>query len=218
MCAEFDPITQLIASIAEPGISIGHRFIAQGDESALLAIEAQYFQKAKLQVRRQSGAARAAARELLSGLGLDGVAIARKPSGAPIWPAGIVGSLAHEERLAMAAVAQATEFAGIGIDIEPADNLPAELVDVVATPAERSRYDQNFLQTRALFATKEAVYKAVHPIDNIFLEFHDIEVDFKKQIARVSYGRLISVKVNASSYVVALAFLKSGPSNTQRRR
>lgn len=118
----------------------------------------------------------------------------------------------------MAAVAQATEFAGVGIDIEPADNLPAELVDIVATPAERSRYDHNFLQTRALFVAKEAVYKAVHPIDGIFLEFHDIDVDLKTQIARVCYGRVISVKANASSYVVALAFLRSSPSNAKRRR
>jgi len=211
MSADFARFADLTASIAEPGILMRHRVIADGDEAGLLAIEAACFHKAALKVKRQSGAARIAARELLAPFGHGGAAIAKAPSGAPIWPAGIVGSLAHDARLAVAAIAPATEFAGVGVDIEPAEDLPAELVDAVATPTERSRYDRALLRTRILFASKEAVYKAVHPLDGVFLDFHDIEVDLENGIARIRSGRVVNVRATASTHVVALAFVSASP-------
>jgi len=160
-------------------------------------------------VRRQSGAARIVARRLLSRLNYNDVAITKTSYGAPVWPAGIVGSLAHEERVALAAVARETDFLALGVDIEPAEELPDNLAEIIATPAERSRYGQPFLRGRELFAAKEAVYKAVYPLDRQFLDFHDIEVELEQRVARVSYGRTATVKVSAGSHVIALAFLRT---------
>lgn len=198
--------------IAAPGVLIGHRLIAAGDEQALLAAEAGCFGKASLQARRQSGSARIAARALLSRLGAPDAAIAKAPSGAPLWPAGFVGSLAHDEGVALAAVARAADFASVGIDIEPDADLPDELVDLVATPAERACYDAALLRGRALFVAKEAVFKAVHPLDGVFLDFHDIEVDLDGGIARLRSGRAVAVRVAAFSgggHVAALAFIRT---------
>jgi 4'-phosphopantetheinyl transferase EntD len=209
MGADRDLILNLVDSLSEPRILVAHRFIAAGDEKGLLVSEAAHFQKASQQSQRQSGAARALARGLLSGLGHDGAAIGKAPSGAPVWPEGVVGSLAHDDRVAMAAIARARDFAGLGIDIEPDEDLPAEMVDLVATPAERSRYGRAFLRSRVLFVAKEAVFKAVHPLDGVFLDFQDIEVDVESQVAYVRSGRAVRVKVKASGHVAALAFIPS---------
>jgi len=216
MSASTDPLAALMASLAEPGLLIGHRVIAPGDEQALLPNEAAHFRNAIAKVRRQSGAARIAARALLQCLNhpdlARDVAIAKARSGAPVWPSGITGSLAHDEQVAIAAVARTTNFLALGIDIEPAEDLPGDLVDVVATPAEQSRYPHSLLHSRQLFAAKEAVYKAVHPLDQIFLDFHDIDVNLEQQTAHVRYGRTLHVKVMSASHVVALASIKAGHS------
>ena len=61
--------------------------------------------------------------------------------------------------------------------------------------------------SRVLFAVKEAVYKAVHPLDGIFLDFPDVEVDLAAGIARTSYGRTVPVRVATGPHIVALAYL-----------
>jgi 4'-phosphopantetheinyl transferase EntD len=160
-------------------------------------------------VRGQSGAARIVARRLLTRLNYNDVTITKTSFGAPVWPAGIVGSLAHEGRVALAAVAREADFLAIGVDIEPAEELPDNLVEIIATTAEQSRYGQSFLRGRQLFAAKEAVYKAIYPLDRYFLDFHDIEVELEQQVARVSYGRTVEVKVLSGSHVIALAFLRT---------
>ena len=78
-------------------------------------------------------------------------------------------------------------------------------VDRVSTPTERRRYGKNLLRSRHLFVAKEAVYKAVHPIDGIFLDFQDIEIDFGNSTARVSYGRTIPVQIVSGKHLIALA-------------
>src|SRR5262249_41046059 len=120
-----------------PGINIGHRVISVGDEDALLPEEVSAFAASVLKVRRASGAARIVARELLARVGHAGCALPKGPFGAPIWPAGVVGSLAHDSRVAVAAVGLRGEVRGLGIDIEPNEPLPVDLLDLVATPRER---------------------------------------------------------------------------------
>jgi 4'-phosphopantetheinyl transferase EntD len=201
-----DPLVALIQSLAKPAILLGHRRVAGGDEEALMPSEADLFSHAAASVRRRSGAARCVARLLLERLHPAAFAILKTPSGAPIWPRGIVGSLAHEHAVAVAAVARAAEISCLGIDIEPAEPLPGELADLISTPAERRRYGKAFLQGRHLFVAKEAVFKAVHPADGIFLDYKDIEVDFDRREARTGYGRKVRVEVAVASHVVALAY------------
>src|SRR5690242_10463304 len=92
-----------IESLSVPGVAIGHRLITAGDEAALLPEEASAFAASVVKVRRASGAARLVARHLLRGLGHPGCALPKTSSGAPLWPPGIIGSLTHDDHLALAA-------------------------------------------------------------------------------------------------------------------
>jgi len=199
-----------IANLAPPGLLIGHRLITPGDEDALLKEEAASIASPLVAARRASGAARIVARELLVRLGHGNVAVLRGASGEPIWPAGITGSLAHDDRAAVAAVGRLGEFDSIGIDIEPAMPLPSETLSLVATPQELRRLGDDPLRGKVLFAAKEAVYKAVYPLDRIFLEFHEIEVDLAARRAVTRTGRILALRTCVSSHVLALALPQGG--------
>src|SRR5580704_11468407 len=94
-----------INALSLPGAVIGHRIISPGDEHALLPEEADAFAKSVVKVRRASGAARIVARELLANIGLLQCALPKGKGGAPVWPAGIVGSMSHDSHIAVAAIA-----------------------------------------------------------------------------------------------------------------
>jgi len=190
-----------------PGINIGHRVISVGDEDALMPEEAPAFAASVVKVRRASGAARIVARELLARVGHAGCALPKTPSGAPIWPAGVVGSLAHDTRIAVAAVGLQDEVRGLGIDIEPNEPLPAGLLDLVATPRERPILANDPCAGRLLFVAKEAVYKALHPLDHTFLDHQDVEIDFTRGKGTVRTGRIVEIRFAVAAHLVALAFL-----------
>ena len=63
---------------------------------------------------------------------------------------------------------------------------------------------------RLLFVAKEAVYKAVYPLDQTFLEHHDVEVSLADRRARVRNGRVVELRFGLASHIVALAFLPVG--------
>lgn len=201
--------TQLsIDHLATPGIVVGHRLISDGDECSLLPEEAGAFAGSVIKSRRASGAARIVARALLAQLGCSCMtALPKAASGAPIWPQGIVGSLAHDSRFAIAAVGRRHDVAALGIDIEPADELPFEL-DLIATPRERLKIGSDRHIGRLLFTAKEAVYKAVHPLDNVFLEHHDVEIDFDARKATVRGGRVLDLRFCISTSLVTMAFIR----------
>lgn len=193
-----------------PGIAVGHRLIAPGDEAALLDEEARSIASTVVAVRRAGGAARLVARALLARLGHPGCAVPRAASGAPVWPADIVGSLAHDDRVAVAAVALRRDLAALGIDVEPAQPLPEDLLDLVATERERAAPADDPLAGRLLFAAKEAVYKAIYPLDRVFLDYHDIEVDLACRSARVRNGRDLALRYCRAPCLVVLAFVPRG--------
>jgi 4'-phosphopantetheinyl transferase EntD len=209
MTVTTDPLFQsAIDTLAFPGVTVGHRLISPGDEHALLKEEAPAFAASVVKVRRASGAARIVARRLLTQLGHPDCALPKGPAGAPMWPAGIIGSLAHDARVAVAAVGMRADVDALGIDVEPAECLPSELLDLVATPQERLNLGYDAYHGRLLFVAKEAVYKAVHPLDHTFLEHHDIEINLLERKAVVRNGRVVELRFSISSHhLVALAFL-----------
>jgi 4'-phosphopantetheinyl transferase EntD len=190
-----------------PGVMIGHRLISEGDEHALMPEEAPAFVSSVVKVRRASGAARIIARQFLARLGHPGCALPRGPAGAPIWPADVTGSLAHDSHVAVAVVGMRRDVLALGIDVEPAEPLPADLLDLVATPQERLTMSNDPHHGRLLFAAKEAVYKAVYPLDQTFLEHHDVEIDLVGGKAVVRNGQVVQVRFCIAAHLVALAFL-----------
>jgi 4'-phosphopantetheinyl transferase EntD len=196
-----------IDKMSLPGIMIGHRLISPGDEYALKPDENLGLAPSVTKVRRASGAARIVARELLARLGHSECAVPKTPSGAPIWPAGVVGSLAHDDRVAVAAVAKSHNIYALGIDVEPAEILPPELLALVANPQERLQIQDDLYRGRLLFAAKEAVYKAVFPLDQTFLDHHDVQVNFADHNARIRNGRVVELRFCVCAHFVVLAFL-----------
>jgi 4'-phosphopantetheinyl transferase EntD len=204
--AVIDPSLQReLDALVPPGLLIGHRLISPGDEDALLGEEAASIASAVVGARRASGAARIVARELLAQLGHPRAPLPRSASGAPVWPAGIAGSLAHDDEVAVAAVGRQRDVGSVGIDVEPAVLLPPDMLELIATPNERSKIAADPLRGKLLFAAKEAVYKAVYPLERAFLEFRDIEVDLVARKAATRSGRVVALRYSLSPRVVVLA-------------
>ncbi|MDW6023717.1 4'-phosphopantetheinyl transferase superfamily protein [Mesorhizobium sp. BAC0120] len=210
----FRSFSTAIEELAFSGVLVGQRLILPGDEDALLPEEAPAFDRSIVAVRRASGAARLVARNLLRCLGYPEWPIKRTSAGAPIWPEGIRGSLAHDSDYAVAAICREQHFRALGIDVEPAELLPRELAELVATPREREHLDADGFRGRMLFVAKEAVYKAVYPLDRIFLDHHDIEIDFANREATICNGRVVHLRFCASPHLAALAFIPAGQEST----
>ena len=155
--------------------------------------------------RRASGAARRVARELMNSMGFADLPILRSKFGAPIWPAGVVGSMAHDDRIAIANVGLRRDLDGVGIDIEPATPLPPDMLELIARPGAGKPIVDNPLRANLLFAIKEAVFTAAYPLDHEFLDFHDIEVDLAVWLAMTRAGRTLALHWCVFSHVLVVA-------------
>jgi len=202
-------LEQALDAFSVPGLLIGHRVISLGDEDALRGAEAASIPSSIANVLRESGAARMVARSLLAQLGYPEAQVPKGTGGAPVWPVGVVGSLAHNDEIAVAAVGLRRDFASVGIDVERAGALPSDMLALVATQSERQRIEDDLVKAKLLFALKEAVYKAVYPLDRVFLEFGDIEVDLGAGTATTRSGRALSLRSCVSSHIVALALVEA---------
>lgn len=200
-------LAKAMAAIAPRSVRVGCRVIRDGDEAHLLPGEAHSIPARQPGMRRASGAARWIAHGLLAELGVGDVAILRAPTGAPVWPDGITGSLAHDDDMAVAGVAPIGDIASLGIDVEPAQPLPDDILALVTTLADRTDAADRHLAGRLLFAAKEAVYKAVYPLDREVLGYEDITVDLNTGRATTKTGRKTRLVYCAAPRVVVLAFI-----------
>lgn len=133
-------------------------------------------------------AGRHCARLALGELGMSATALLSGPDRAPVWPAGVVGSITHtgagEHAYAAAVVARATEVRALGVDAELAEPLADGLLPRVLLPAEQAFVDTFAERERGLvamlhFSAKEAFYKCQYPLTQRFLGFQDVEVTFE---------------------------------------
>ena len=189
-------------------IACGCRLIRPTDEAWLRPAENERLRRSVPSVRRASGAARAVARRLLVQVGVDqNTDLVSDSIHGPNWPMGICGSMTHDAEYAAAAVISARDSAGIGIDIEPAKPLPSDIYEVVVTDAEHTLLNGNLLTARSVFTIKEAVYKATHPIDGVFLNHEDVEIDFNTSKAHTSTGYELPFVAIQKPRMVAIALL-----------
>jgi 4'-phosphopantetheinyl transferase EntD len=199
-------LTSLSAALSAYGVRIGARRVSPGDEAAF-ADPGSVQTASNLPRRRASGAARIVARRLLGELGADASApLRRSPSGAPFWPEGVVGSLAHDDEFAVAAVALRTDIARLGVDIEPAEPLPSDIVDRVLSVGEKRLTNNDRVMSRLIFSSKEAVYKALNALDGSPLEYDDIEIRLAEATAILRDGRSLRLVAQVGERLVAVAF------------
>jgi 4'-phosphopantetheinyl transferase EntD len=131
--------------------------------------------------RREFVAGRDNARAALAQLGLAVAGIAVAPSRAPQWPRGSTGSISHSADACVAVVAATADYAGVGIDIEPAAALLPTLHATVLHPDELAaiRPAPGIDPAKMLFVVKEAFFKLYHPLTGHFLDFLDVDVQLE---------------------------------------
>jgi 4'-phosphopantetheinyl transferase EntD len=86
--------------------------------------------------RAEFGTGRACARRALAALGVTPCPLLRDRDGAPIWPAGVVGSITHTDGYCAVVVARSQDARSVGLDAERDVSLDPALVPKICTPAE----------------------------------------------------------------------------------
>ena len=129
-------------------------------------------------------AGRHCARIAMGRLGVGGP-ILRAADRSPIWPTGIVGSIAHTRRerrgFCGAAVARVSAARAIGLDAEIDRPLPERLWKRILRPGE-AHWISSFPESERgawamlVFSAKESVYKCQYAVSRVFLEFGDVEL------------------------------------------
>jgi 4'-phosphopantetheinyl transferase EntD len=176
----------MLELILPAGVESEERF-GEPPGGGLFPEEEQVIARAVQPRRREYATVRSCARACLDRLGYPPVPILPGVGGAPIWPAGIQGSMTHCAGYAAAAVGPISRFCGIGIDAEPDAPLPDGVLDLVATPTEHDRLAAVPMESdsphwdRLLFSAKEAVYKAWFPLVGEWLDHQQAEIIFYPQ-------------------------------------
>jgi 4'-phosphopantetheinyl transferase EntD len=197
---------RLIALLPEPARG-AVRMIRSSDAGFLTPAEMAQCSGAIDKVRQQRGAARHLARSLMVELGAPASDVLRAPSGAPQWPAEVVGSISHDDTTAAVVMALACHGLSLGVDVEPDEPLPCELVPLIASPSELADAGEALADLRLLFAIKEAVFKAVFPQDGQFLDFQDVSVDVEAGTAETCYGREVRWRSCRHSHIFVVAWV-----------
>jgi enterobactin synthetase component D len=122
------------------------------------------------------------AAEILSDLGCQLGTVNKSSDGSPIWPNGFVGSITHADNLVGVAIASAKSVRSIGIDLESVlpDSIAKEIEPVCLLSSEVAlcaamNFDRTIFNT-ICFSAKEAFFKCVYPLVDIFFDFHDAEI------------------------------------------
>jgi phosphopantetheine--protein transferase-like protein len=103
--------------------------------------------------------------------------------GRPILPSSHMGSISHKGNIGVAIVAPSCPHTAIGVDIERIEFKPTRrnIAPKILTETEiqsLGNLGNMPLEHEILlrFSLKEAIYKAVHPLINEYVRFHDAEV------------------------------------------
>ena len=157
------------------------------DPAILYPAEAALVDGARAQRRAEFATGRQCARIALREIGVEPSdhPIMADPHGAPLWPAGVIGSITHTAGWTGAVAARRAPdaaFASIGLDAEVAAPLPPGVSEVVASGAERTelaalgRTHPGTPWDTLLFAAKEATYKAWYPLAGTVLHHEQVRV------------------------------------------
>lgn len=126
--------------------------------------------------RREFAAGRRAGRRAMAALGLPPAGVPMGPDRAPLWPAGIAGSISHTRDCCLAALTRTGPVCSVGLDLEMDLPLEAGIWDSICTVAEL-----DWLRTqpvterghlvRRIFSVKECIYKVQYPLTRTVLGF-----------------------------------------------
>ncbi|MBA3541646.1 MAG: 4'-phosphopantetheinyl transferase superfamily protein [Deltaproteobacteria bacterium] len=101
--------------------------------------------------------------------------------GAPVTPAGWLGSISHKAGHAVALVAPADATgARVGVDLERTDRTRVDIARRILTPRELAALptaaSERFRAVLLRFSIKEAIYKAIDPFLRRYVGFQEVEL------------------------------------------
>ncbi|HEV8549891.1 MAG TPA: 4'-phosphopantetheinyl transferase superfamily protein [Polyangiaceae bacterium] len=170
-----------------------------GDVTAeLRADEAAFVAAAVPKRQREFARGRVCARRALASLGVAAGSVLVGARREPLWPAGVVGSITHDDTLCLVALGRVETYGSIGIDIEPDAPLEPNVAARIWSPAEADASHAAGLDpalgARLAFCAKEAFYKCQFPLTRTFLGFVDAAVTLEPErfevTLRVAAGAL----------------------------
>ncbi|MGH3751830.1 MAG: 4'-phosphopantetheinyl transferase family protein [Pseudonocardiaceae bacterium] len=132
--------------------------------------------------RREFRTVRHCARRALRELGLPPAPVLSGAHREPLWPPGVVGSMTHCAGYRAAAVARSRDLRTVGIDAEPHEPLPPDVLGTIALAEEQIQIaglaaaHSAAHWDRILFCAKETVYKAWFPLTHRWLGFSDAAI------------------------------------------
>lgn len=148
-----------------------------GQEIALVPPEEIFVAAAGARRRREFAMGRHCAHLALRHLGTDAEVIPAGANGAPVWPAGIKGSITHTIGYAAAAVARSEDCFALGIDAERVDRFTGQVMRKLFDLEEHAVLEKLDDAERPriatlMFSAKEAWYKAFNPAGVTFTDLH----------------------------------------------
>ncbi|MEU5904261.1 4'-phosphopantetheinyl transferase superfamily protein [Micromonospora sp. NPDC047527] len=170
----------------------------------LLAAEQACLGERAVQTRRRDfTAGRVCARRAMAGLGLPATAVPAAADRAPVWPAGVVGTITHTSGYCAAAAAHATDLRSVGMDAERHREINAGVRRLVLLPEEEencARLPADISWPVVYFSAKETVYKVWYPIVGSWLDFHDAHLDIDPDAGTFT-ARIAPARVDAAGVV-----------------
>lgn len=136
--------------------------------------------------RAEFRSGRDCARRAMRALGVPDAPVLRAARRSPRWPEGVVGSITHTANFCAAAVARASDFAGLGLDAERLEPISVAALERIGGPEEIASLeglDGHELRVwgSALFSVKETLYKAYFPLTDHFLGFRDAGIELRPE-------------------------------------
>lgn len=135
--------------------------------------------------RAEFAAGRRAARKALGAFGLGASSVVATARGVPMFPAGYCGSITHKGIHAVAVAGSTADVIAVGIDLElDAEPEESALLARVATEREAMASDRLVavgIESPAtlILCAKEALFKALNPLDGEARDFQDVELSFE---------------------------------------
>lgn len=175
-----DELQSLAQGIFPDGVEVSIAFPWDAPDD-LWPEEAACLPKALDKRLREFAAGRRAARVAMRALGHPANAILHGADRAPVWPEGLVGSISHTDDLCLSALASASRFSSLGLDLEEDADLPCEIWQDVCTITERAWLSvqpeaMRGRLARLIFCAKECAYKLQYPTSGQMLDFDAFEI------------------------------------------
>jgi 4'-phosphopantetheinyl transferase EntD len=127
-------------------------------------------------------------------LSLPPAPVGTGPRGAPIWAAGVVGSITHSGGVCVVAIARSAECTSLGCDLELCLPTSKAFRNAVLAPAEATHADS----VGIAFSAKESVYKCLYQAFGMTFGFRDVRVgiDYSARTFDVEVPAAMGVEVS----------------------